>query len=98
MRVVVIGASHAGIAFVDAMRRHGFDGELTIIDRLAGPPLERPPLSKAFLLAGDDEDDSYALRAPGWFADRHITLVTGRVVTKLDAGANELTLDDGHVL
>ena len=39
MKVIVIGASHAGIAFVDAMRRHGFAGELTMIDRLAGLPL-----------------------------------------------------------
>ena len=34
MRVIVIGASHAGIDFVDSMRRHGFAGELTVIERL----------------------------------------------------------------
>ena len=63
MKVVVIGAGHAGVAFVDAMRRNGFAGELTMIDRLAGLPLERPPLSKAFLLAEEGEEDGFALRA-----------------------------------
>ena len=32
MNVVVIGASHAGVSFADAMRRHGFEGGLTLID------------------------------------------------------------------
>ena len=57
MRIIVIGASHAGIAFVDAMRRNGFAGGLCLVDRQPGQPLERPPLSKAFL-AGDGGDES----------------------------------------
>ncbi len=98
MKVVVIGAGHAGVAFVDAMRRNGFAGELTMIDRLAGLPLERPPLSKAFLLAEDGDEDGFALRAPGWFADSRITLLTGRDIAGLDVDANRMTLDDGSVL
>jgi len=98
MKVVVIGAGHAGVAFVDAMRRNGFAGELTMIDRLAGLPLERPPLSKAFLLAEEGEEDGFALRAPGWFADSQITLLTGRTITGMDVDAGELILDDGKVL
>ena len=43
MKVIVIGAGHAGVAFADTMRRNGFAGELTMIDRLEGLPLERPP-------------------------------------------------------
>ncbi|MGB1177418.1 MAG: hypothetical protein ACPG48_08140, partial [Candidatus Puniceispirillaceae bacterium] len=74
MQVLVVGASHAGIAFADALRRRGFAGGLTIIDRLDGSPLERPPLSKGFLLAGDGEDEGFALRAPNWFAEWRITL------------------------
>ncbi|GIS12031.1 MAG: hypothetical protein CM15mP115_11820 [Alphaproteobacteria bacterium] len=48
MRVIVIGASHAGIGFVDAMRRNGFDGELVLLDALVGQPLERPPCPRRF--------------------------------------------------
>ena len=98
MKVIVIGAGHAGVAFADTMRRNGFAGELTMIDRLEGLPLERPPLSKAFLLAGDDDEESFALRASGWFVDRQITLLTGRNVAGLDAAKRQVTLDDGRTL
>ena len=98
MKVIVIGASHAGIAFVDAMRRHSFAGELTMIDRLAGLPLERPPLSKTFLLAAEGEDENFAFRAPEWFADKQITLMDGRDAVGLDTEARQLTLDGGEIL
>ena len=77
MRVIVIGASHAGIGFVDAMRRNGFDGELVLLDALVGQPLERPPLSKAFLSADGEDDGRFSLRKPDWFADNDIELVDG---------------------
>ena len=95
MKIIVIGAGHAGVAFADAMRRHGFAGEVTMIDRLQGLPLERPPLSKAFLHAAQDQDDSFALRAAGWFADRQITLLTGCEIVELDAGTRRVVLNDG---
>ena len=98
MRVIVIGASHAGIDFVDSMRRHGFAGELTMIERLPGHPLERPPLSKTFILASDDEDDRFALRTQDWYVDRRVTLMSGREVVSIDVASRRITLDDGNVL
>jgi len=98
MRIIVIGASHAGIAFADAMRRHGFAGPLTLIDRLDGPPLERPPLSKAFL-AGDAENDGrFVFRKPDWFATQDIELITGCDVTSVDAEACMVRTADGQEL
>ena len=96
MRVIVIGASHAGIDFVDSMRRHGFAGELTMIERLPGHPLERPPLSKTFILASDDEDDRFALRTQGQYVDRRVTLMSGREVVSIDVASRRITLDDGQ--
>ena len=81
MRVIVIGSSHAGIGFVDAMRRNGFDGELVLLDALVGQPLERPPLSKAFLSADGKDDGRFALRKPDWFVDNDRELVDGCRVT-----------------
>jgi NADPH-dependent 2,4-dienoyl-CoA reductase/sulfur reductase-like enzyme len=54
--VIIIGASHAGIACAEQLRMNGFAGQITMIDRLEGPPLERPPLSKAFLQADGSDD------------------------------------------
>ena len=98
MRIIVIGASHAGIAFADAMRRHGFAGPLTLIDRLDGMPLERPPLSKAFLAGDPGDDDRFVLRKPDWFAAQDIELITGCDVTSVDAEARKVRTADGQEL
>ena len=99
MNVIVIGASHAGVSFADAMRRQGFEGGLTLIDRLAGLPLERPPLSKAYLLAEAASDDAkYALRKGDWYSESGIDLIGGTDVTGIDSAAQKVTLSDGREL
>ena len=98
MKVIVIGASHAGVAFVDAMRRRDFSGDLTVVDRLDGLPLERPPLSKAFLLAEEGEEETFALRASDWFIDKRITLLTGQEVVAVNIGTRQVTLANGTAL
>lgn len=96
MRIIVIGASHAGIAFVDAMRRNGFAGGLCLVDRQPGQPLERPPLSKAFL-AGDGGDESrFALRKPDWFAAHDIQLIDNCRITAIDAAGREIETGTGE--
>ena len=96
MRVIVIGASHAGIGFVDAMRRNGFDGELVLLDALVGQPLERPPLSKAFLSADGEDDGRFSLRKPDWFADNDIELVDGCRVTAVHPDARQVETASGE--
>ena len=96
MRVIVIGASHAGIGFVDAMRRNGFDGELVLLDVLVGQPLERPPLSKAFLSADGKDDGRFSLRKPDWFADNDIELVDGCRVTAVHPDARQVETASGE--
>ena len=95
MKVVVIGASHAGVGFVDAMRRRGFDGDLTLIDRQKGLPTERPPLSKAFLL-GDGDEAKFALRKPEWFRQCGVQLQDRCEVLSIDAAGHDLALDNGQ--
>jgi NADPH-dependent 2,4-dienoyl-CoA reductase/sulfur reductase-like enzyme len=70
--IVIIGGSHAGIACAERLRKLGHTGAITIIDRLTGLPLERPPLSKAFLKSDAAGDASFALRPDSWFADNDI--------------------------
>lgn len=95
--IVVIGASHAGVSFVDAMRSNGFDGSLMLIDRQTGTPLERPPLSKAFLLDDDDSiNPAYMLRKADWYNDNSVTLKSGADVTAINADARLVTLADGE--
>jgi len=58
--VVVVGASLAGLHAARALRRHGYDGTLTVVGDEPHPPYDRPPLSKQ-VLAGAWEPERTAL-------------------------------------
>lgn len=49
-RIVVVGASLAGLRAAETLRAKGFAGELTIVGDEPRPPYDRPPLSKQVLL------------------------------------------------
>jgi NADPH-dependent 2,4-dienoyl-CoA reductase/sulfur reductase-like enzyme len=48
-RLVVVGASLAGLRAVEAARKAGFDGSVTLVGAEEHLPYDRPPLSKAHL-------------------------------------------------
>jgi NADPH-dependent 2,4-dienoyl-CoA reductase/sulfur reductase-like enzyme len=48
-RIVIVGASLAGIRAAEALRREGHDGELVLIGAEPHLPYDRPPLSKQLL-------------------------------------------------
>jgi NADPH-dependent 2,4-dienoyl-CoA reductase/sulfur reductase-like enzyme len=98
-RIVVIGASHAGISFADQIRKYGFVGSLTLIDRQKGGPMERPPLSKAFLLETTDQmNPMFLLRRGKWYKEQKINLKHGMNVTKINASAQTVMLSNGEQL
>ncbi len=55
-RLVIVGASLAGLRAAQAARKAGFEGELVIVGEERHLPYTRPPLSKE-LLAGEHPDD-----------------------------------------
>ncbi|GLI28587.1 pyridine nucleotide-disulfide oxidoreductase [Agromyces rhizosphaerae] len=57
-RLVVVGASLAGLRAVEAARRTGFEGEIVLVGREPALPYDRPPLSKRYLV-GEAEVDFY---------------------------------------
>ena len=95
--VVVVGASHAGINFADKMRKSGFEGNITILDRQSGGPMERPPLSKAFLLDEDEKiNPVFLLKRKKWYKDQNIALRTKTIVQKIDLESKSVFLEDGE--
>lgn len=52
--VVVLGAGLAGFHAASELVHRGFSGSVTLIGDEAWPPYDRPPLSKQFLLDGDE--------------------------------------------
>ena len=98
-KIIVIGASHAGISFCDQLRKKGYKGELTIIEKRRGAPMERPPLSKAFLLEPDDDiKPVYLLKRAKWYKEQAVTLRHGNAVNKIDPYSRTVTLDNNDVL
>lgn len=95
--VAVVGASLAGLRGVQALRRQGFDGDLTVVGAEPHPPYDRPPLSKA-VLTGDKPVDGTALESPEQLDELDVRWVLGRRATALDAAGRVLTLDDGSTL
>ncbi|MFE2995775.1 NAD(P)/FAD-dependent oxidoreductase [Nocardia sp. NPDC059246] len=84
-RLVVVGASLAGVRAVEAARKAGFTGDVTLIGDEVHLPYDRPPLSKAFLDRGEAEVPYY--RARHEFADLDVDLRLGAPATGLDVAS-----------
>jgi len=86
-RLVVVGASLAGLRAVEAARKAGFTGVVTLIGAEPHLPYDRPPLSKTFL----EGKDGHATQADLTFRDEHtfaedldVDLMLGQPATALD--------------
>jgi len=86
-RFVVVGASAAGVSAALAMRKAGFDGEVTVIDSQAHFPYERPPLSKQLV-------DGFAELKP---IVRHEEIVANAIDLRLDQRVVAISSASGSV-
>ncbi|MFI9024451.1 NAD(P)/FAD-dependent oxidoreductase [Streptomyces sp. NPDC053560] len=96
-RIAVVGASAAGLAAVEALRRGGWTGTLTLIGDEPHLPYDRPPLSKQ-LLSGDWQADRLGLRTEVQLDTLDLDLRLGTRATALDAATRTVTLADGERL
>ena len=96
-RIVVVGASLAGLRAAEALRRAGFTGSLTLVGAEDHLPYDRPPLSKQ-VLAGDWDVDRLWLRPPDDYEPLGLDLRLGRRATDLDVEGREVLLHGGEVL
>ena len=96
-RVVIVGASLAGLRAAETLRNEGYDGEVVIIGAEPHRPYDRPPLSKK-LLAGEWEPDRIELRRPDTFDDLDVEWRFGLAAAGLDTSAGVLHLTDGTEL
>lgn len=95
--LVVVGASLAGLRAVEAARKTGFTGPITLIGGEKHLPYDRPPLSKAYLEA-DREPESTQFRDDHTFAEElDVTLRLGRRATALDTTRKVVIIGDVEV-
>jgi len=84
---LIIGASQAGVQLASSLRELGYTDPVTLVGAKEHPPYQRPPLSKALLL-GDATPESLLFRAPGFYPDQGIDLVTGERVVTVEKAAD----------
>ena len=91
---VIIGAGHAGGVAVQALRRAGHKGPITLIGNELHPPYERPPLSKE-LLQLDNGVSFRLIRDEAYYEENNVTLKLGVTALSIEASHKRISLSDG---
>jgi NADPH-dependent 2,4-dienoyl-CoA reductase/sulfur reductase-like enzyme/ferredoxin len=91
-RIVIVGASLAGLRAGLTLRREGFTGSLTVIGDEPYPPYDRPPLSKQVLMGQVSARQTTLPRRDEF--DAHWRL--GVAATGLDLSGKQVLLADGE--
>ena len=96
MKVVIIGAGHAGGSAAALLRVSGFEGEIVLVGAEPVPPYQRPPLSKAWL-KGEADLESLLLRPESYYAEQTIDFRTGVTATSLSPAERTVAFSDGGI-
>ncbi|WP_225821287.1 NAD(P)/FAD-dependent oxidoreductase [Streptomyces naphthomycinicus] len=91
-RIVVVGASLAGLRAAETLRDEGFTGSLTMIGDELGEPYDRPPLSKQVLTGWVPADGTKLPRRREIDAEWLLGVPAGG----LDLKTNQVRLADGR--
>jgi hypothetical protein len=91
-RLVVVGASLAGLRAVEAARKIGFDGAIDLVGAEEHLPYDRPPLSKAHLETGTAPDVVFRTREQ--LIELDVDLHLGLRATALDPQTREVVLGE----
>jgi NADPH-dependent 2,4-dienoyl-CoA reductase/sulfur reductase-like enzyme len=91
-RIVIVGASAAGVRAGQTLRREGFSGRLTIVGEERHLPYRRPPLSKQLLLGEITQAEAFLPVEEEIRADWKL----GCPTVGLDITRREVTLVDGE--
>lgn len=95
-RIVVVGASLAGLRAAETLRHRDFAGSIVVVGAERHLPYDRPPLSKK-VLAGEWEAERALLRRRDDFAALEVEWRLGAPARSLDLGRRVVELDAGDL-
>ena len=95
--VLIVGAGHGGAQAAIALRQRKFEGTIAMIGEEPEIPYERPPLSKDYF-SGEKTFERILIRPAAFWDERHVAMLTGRRVAKIDPAAHTVTTDDGETI
>lgn len=82
MKYVIIGASAAGLAAAEAVRKTDAFGDITVLTNESYLPYSRPSIS--YYLKGKVKESDMYLRKPYFYKEKRINVVTSSKVTAID--------------
>lgn len=97
MNIVIVGASHAGMAAAAELRNLSASASIIMLSAENTLPYQRPPLSKAYV-SGDMTLEGLELRPQSWFNDNRIDLRLNSPVNSIDREARTVRLSDGSLI
>ncbi|MYR06864.1 FAD-dependent oxidoreductase [Gordonia sp. SID5947] len=90
--VLIVGASAAGLATAEALRRGGFGEPITMIGAESQAPYDRPPLSKQ-VLSGAWTPDRARLRSVDFLETLQLDIALGESAVTLDVASRAVQTD-----
>lgn len=82
MKYVIIGASAAGLAAAESIRKYDTDGTVTILTEEEYLPYSRPSIS--YYLKGKVKESDMPLRKPGYYKAKKMDVITNSKITSID--------------
>lgn len=82
MKYVIIGASAAGLAAAEAVRKYDAQGTVTVLTEEEYMPYSRPSIS--YYLKGKVKESNMTLRKPAFYKEKKIDVITSSKVTAID--------------
>lgn len=94
--LVVVGASAAGLAAVEAARESGYEGPILLLNAEDRAPYKRTKISKTMI--DSPERDAFALHEPGWYEQQRVQFRPRTRVLAVHEVDQQISLDDGSTI
>ena len=93
---LIVGASHAALSALHAIRNCDADGDVTVLTRDASLPYS--PTVLPYVVSGRSEPERVFLRDADYFARLKVDYRQGAAVSKVDADRGTVALSDGSAI
>jgi phenylglyoxylate dehydrogenase epsilon subunit len=90
---LIVGASHAALSALHAIRLHDSEQEVTLLTRDDSLPYS--PTVLPYVVSGRSDPGRVFLRDEGYFAEQKVNYLRGAKVQKVNAGQSAVELADG---
>ncbi len=91
---LIVGASHAALSALQAIRMQDAEGSVTLVSRDDALPYS--PTVLPYVVSGRSAPGRVALKDGDWFAQHKVGFIRGAAVTAVDAAAKRARLSSGE--